>query len=133
MASGYRAQTGFTWNGPKLIGASKVGGANGVNMAIERLRGHSVEKAPVDQGDLRGEAAVVPATPNAGTPTAILVFDAPYAAKQHEDETLQHTAGANGEPAGEARYVASNYEDAGRRNEYRDLIGKGIIDAVYNA
>lgn len=127
------AKTSFTWNGPKLIGASKRGGAAGVNMAIERLRGHSVEKAPVDQSDLRGSATVVQANASQSSPTAVLVFDEPYAAKQHEDETLNHTAGANGEPAGEARYVASNYESSERRKEYRDLIGKGIMDAVYDS
>lgn len=122
------ARTTFSFGGGKLINERRRGAADGVNKAIERLRGHSVERAPVDQGDLRGSATVVQATPD--KPTAILVFDEPYAAKQHEDETLKHTEGAAGEPAGEARYVAKNYEDATRRQEYRDLIGKGIRDAT---
>lgn len=126
-----RARTSFTWNGPKLIGSSRRGAVNGVNQAIERLRAHSVERAPVDQGDLRGSASTIHATEGLGTPAAVLVFDEPYAAIQHEREDFQHTAGANGEPAGEAGYVRKNYEDASRRAEYRDLIGKGIIDAVY--
>lgn len=131
--AGYRARTSFSFAGGKLVGAALTGSVDGVNNAMERLRGHSVEKAPVDQGDLRGSATTVPAMRSQQNPTAILVFDEPYAAVQHEDETLTHTQGAAGEPAGEAKYVSSNYQNPTRRNEYRDLIGKGIVDAVNNS
>lgn len=130
MAAGYSARTSFSWKGGQFVGAARVGAINGVNAAIERLRGHSVEKAPVDQGDLRGSAMVVQASPSQNNPTAVLVFDEPYAAAQHEHEEYTHTAGAGGEPAGEAKYVQSNYEDGTRRQEYRDIIGRGVVDAV---
>lgn len=123
----------MTYRGAALIGGARVGAVVGVNMAIERLRGHSVERAPVDQGDLRGSAATEHATLDQAKPTAVLVFDEPYAAVQHQDESLNHTPGAAGEPAGEARYVAKNYEDPTRRKEYRDLIAKGVRDGLARA
>lgn len=127
----YSARTSFTFRGVDVKRAQRRGAVAGVNNAAERLRGHSVERAPVDAGDLRGSAAVIPATATGfGDPTAVLVFDEPYAAAQHEHEEYVHTAGASGEPAGEAKYVEKNYRDATRRTEYRDLIGKGIADAL---
>lgn len=133
MAGEMRARTTFTFKGGAFAGASRAGAVVGVNRAIERLRAHSVERAPVDQGDLRGAATVEQATEAQTNPTAKLVFDEPYAAKQHEDESLNHTPGASGEPAGEARFVAKNYESSTRRTEYRDLIGKAVSDAFGRA
>lgn len=133
MPGAMRARTTFTFKGGAIKAAGRSGAVRGVNLAIERLRGHSVERAPIDQGDLRGSASVVQATEGQTSPSAVLVFDEPYAAKQHEDETLRHTPGAAGEPAGEARYVARNYEDPTRRAEYRDMIGKAVRDAFRNA
>ncbi len=134
MPERFKSQrTSFTFSGDLAKAAVGRGGVRGVNRAVERLRGHSVERAPVDQGDLRGSASTVHASEDQTNPTAILVFDEPYAAKQHEDETLHHTPGAHGEPAGEARYVAKNYEDETRRREYRDIIGLEVRDALNDA
>lgn len=129
----YSARTTFTFKGDQVKGAGRAGAIAGVNLAMERLRGHSVERAPVDMGDLRESATVVPATENQQNPTAVLVFDVPYAVIQHEDESLHHTPGAAGEPAGEAKYVEKNYQDSGRRGEYRGIIAKGIQDALGRA
>lgn len=118
--------TSSVWRGAQLKAATKRGSAKGLNLAAERLRGHSVEKAPVDLGDLRGSAAVIPATP--AELTATLVFDEPYAAAQHERDDYQHTPGAAGEPAGQAHYVSSNFEDSTRAAEYSGLIGKAVRD-----
>lgn len=115
------------YRGAEAKGAALTGAVRGVNLAMERLRAQSVERAPIDMGDLRGSATVQLATEQ--SPTSVLVFDEPYAAVQHENESFRHTAGAAGEPAGEARYVAKNYEDRDRAQEYRDIIGKGIRDA----
>lgn len=132
MAGGQQ-RTSFTYRGDLAIAAVRAGAALGVTIAAERLRGHSVERAPVDAGDLRGSATVLPAEPNAARPTATLVFDEVYAAAQHEHSEYVHTEGAHGEPAGEDHYVSKNYEDPTRRQEYRDLIGKGVRDALDHA
>lgn len=129
----YSAKTTVVFKGPQMIGAQRVGAVRGVNLATERLRGHSVERAPIDLGDLREAATVEDATIAQDNPAATLVFDVPYATVQHEDETLHHTSGAHGEPAGESRYVAKNYEDAGRRAEYVGIIGKAVDDALRSA
>lgn len=127
MAGYLSASTSFQFHGDDLKRSTPRGIANGLNTAAERLRGHSVERAPIDDGDLRRSATVEQASEQ--NPEATLVFDKPYAAKQHQDETLHHTPGAHGEPAGEARYVAKNYEDPERAAEYRALVGRGITDA----
>lgn len=121
-------RTQLTFRGDVAKAAFAAGSVRGVNMAIERLRGDSVELAPVDQGDLRGSAATIHADEQQARPTASLVFDVPYAAKQHEDASLNHTAGANGEPAGEDHYVSKNYENPQKRETYRNLIGRGVSD-----
>jgi hypothetical protein len=126
-------QVTATFHGVAIKGAVKVGAVRGVNLATERLRGHSVEKAPIDLGDLRGSSTVLQATEQQHTPEATLVFDEPYAAIQHEREDFNHTAGAAGEPAGEARYVISNVEDSTRRAEYEGIIGKAVRDAIRDA
>jgi len=123
----------MTFNGRAVTAGARAGAVVGINMAIERLRGHSVERAPVDQGDLRGSAATEHADAGQAQPTALLVFDEPYAATQHEGLDFEHTPGAAGEPAGEARYVAKNYEDPTRRKEYTDLIGRGVRDGIASA
>jgi len=122
-----------TFHGVAIKGAVRRGAVVGLNLAAERLRGHSVERAPIDLGDLRGSATVLPATDRQGEPEATLVFDEPYAAIQHEREDFHHTPGAAGEPAGEARYVLKNVEDDNRRTEYEAIIGKAVRDAVRDA
>lgn len=122
---------GYQYKGAQLSARARSGAVLGLNQAGYRLLAHSVERAPVDEGDLRGSAALHEATETAGDPAAELVFDEPYAAKQHEDESLHHTPGANGEPAGEAKFVTKNVEDASRRAEYLALIGRNIRDALF--
>ena len=123
----HEARVSMQFTGDALKVQTRSGLARGLNMAAERLRAHSVERAPIDEGDLRGNATVESASP--ANLEAVLVFPDEYAAKQHQDETLHHTPGAAGEPAGEARFVAKNYEDAARAQEYRDLIGTEVNDA----
>lgn len=130
---GARARTTFTFKGGKFVGAARAGAARGVTLAAERLGGHSAERAPIDLGDLRNNRTVEPATEQQNNPTAILVFNEPYAALQHEDESLNHTPGANGEPAGEAKFVEKNVRDSARRQEYRDIIGAEVIRAYRRA
>ncbi len=127
------AEVTATFHGVAIKGAVRRGAHRGVTLAAERLRAHSVERAPVDLGDLRGSATVLPSDGRRGTPEATLVFDEPYAAIQHEREDFQHTPGASGEPAGEARYVLKNVEDSSRRAEYEGIIGKEVRDAVADA
>lgn len=122
------SRTTFRWKGVQMVGAAKAGAARGVNKAVIRLEGHSVEKAPVDLSDLKNSSSTIDATESQTNPTATLVFDEVYATIQHEDESLNHTAGAAGEPAGQAKYVSSNFAE--HRTEYRDIIGLEVRDAL---
>lgn len=118
------------FHGPQAIAAIRRGSTRGVNLAMELLRAQSVAKAPVDLGDLKASASVELATEAQPDPTAVLVFDEPYAAAQHEHTEYHHTPGAHGEPAGQAKYVESNYLDAGKRAEYEAIIGTAVSDAL---
>lgn len=81
----------FTWRGPQVAAAIAAAGAVGVNKAAQRLRGLAVEAAPLRDGPLRGSAGVVAATPS--EPRALVYFDTPYAARQHEELTWRHRVG----------------------------------------
>lgn len=84
------------WNGARLTGSVKTAARRGTRKAAEWLRGESVPLAPLDWGTLR-EAATVKGV-NA-EPIALVVYDTPYAAIQHEREDFRHPK------AGQADYL----------------------------
>ena len=91
------------WEGDRVTRAVGDAAARGVNKAAEYLRALSVALAPIDTGALRNSATVRPATP--ALASAAVVFDTPYAARQHEELDYVHTAGRDGTPAGQAKYL----------------------------
>ncbi|WP_132974547.1 hypothetical protein [Ornithinimicrobium sufpigmenti] len=64
------------------------GTERGVYLAAEHLKGVAQQSAPVDESTLRNSAAVT----HDGT-QAIVSFDTPYAARQHEELTWHHPRG----------------------------------------
>jgi hypothetical protein len=73
----------------------------GLNINAAIVNGQAVRDAPVDTGDLRGSGHVEEAKefgPD-GKATARIVFNKPYAAVQHEDQTFKHPRG------GKAKYL----------------------------
>ncbi|QIK64150.1 hypothetical protein G7068_13785 [Leucobacter viscericola] len=79
------------WHGDALIAALKAEAPEALNHAAELLRGDSVPLAPIDRGPLRASVQVTPAT--AGSLTAYVSYDTPYAARQHEEMDWRHDEG----------------------------------------
>lgn len=110
------------WNGGRLTTAMTASGRRGVLRAGERLRALSVPLAPKDQGPLR-ESATVKGVPGE-EPAAYVVFDTPYAAKQHEELDYRHTDG-------QAKYLEEPLNDHAR--ELQGIIAQEIKIGITNA
>lgn len=107
------------WKGDGIGARMTAGGADGATRAAERLKALAVPLAPLDLGDLRGSANVIPAT--AANPEAVLVFDRVYAAIQHEREDFQHEDG-------QAKYVEQPMREY--QGELLAIMGKGVRVAL---
>lgn len=83
-----RAQV--TWNGAAVTGLAREGAARGLLLGAEHILGESDKLVPLDEATLArsGTASV-----DAGTLTAAVSYDTPYAVRQHEDLTYQHLPG----------------------------------------
>lgn len=114
------------WRGDAAAQGAMRGGATGLNVAGEYLRGKSVEQAPVDTVALRNSAAVLPASPR--RLESGVSYDTPYAVRQHEDDELYHTPGANGESAGKSHFLVDplNFH----QRELGGLIARGVRDGI---
>lgn len=94
-----RYSSSFVWAGPRVTRSTVRGAVRGVNLALFRLRALSVPRAPLDRGPLRESATIDPATEaQLETTEGLLIYDTPYAARQHEELDYHHDDG-------EAKYV----------------------------
>lgn len=109
------------WEGPRLNRSMKAGARKGVRRGAEYLKSLSVPLAPLDLGPLRASASV--RLINA-EPVAYLIFDTPYAAIQHEDESFQHDDG-------QAKYVEEPMTK--HAHEIQGMIAKEVHLAIVNA
>lgn len=105
-----RYSSELIWNGGRVTAAVARGGAAGVNAALQYLKSRAVPLAPLDQGPLRESATIQPATAErvmvgggVDSVEGALIFDTPYAARQHEELSYQHTDG-------QAHYVTDPLE-----------------------
>lgn len=96
MAANVQYTVKQEWHGGRVTTAVGIGGMRGVNKGAEYLKSRSVPLAPLDLGNLREAATIIPATPYLAE--AALVFDTVYAAIQHERLDYQHDDG-------QAKYV----------------------------
>lgn len=110
-----------TWNGERLTGAVKDAARRGTRRAAERLRALSVPLAPLDQGPLRESAAVKGVN---AEPIALVVYDTPYAVRQHEELDYQHTDG-------QAKYLEQPLTD--NSAELMAIIVKEVRVGILNA
>lgn len=114
------------WRGEKIDRRLGTAAARGVNKSAEYLRALSVALAPIDTGALRNAATVRPARES--NLEAVLVFDTPYAARQHEELDYRHTAGRDGTPAGQAKYVEQPMTE--HRAALQGIIAQEIRHAI---
>ena len=92
------------WEGGKIAAQIEAAQNRAAAVAAERLRAEAVARAPVDNGILRGSAAVTQ-TSFADAGTAAVSFDTVYAARQHEELGWAHPNG------GQAKYLESALND----------------------
>lgn len=85
------------------------------------LKGKSIEKCPVDLGDLRGSAYYRTEVTRDGI-TAEVGFSSPYALKQHESLEFNHPQG------GEAKFLQKALEE--NIDKYIDKIKHGVENGV---
>ena len=76
------------WYGDKAKRAIQAGGADGVTAAAEALLQRTLPKVPRESSELRDSGHV-----DAEGTQAAVIFDTPYAVRQHEDTTLRHHGG----------------------------------------
>jgi hypothetical protein len=79
-----------TWNGAAVTGLARDGAARGLLLGGEHILGESNKQVPLDEGPLERSGT---ATVDAGTLTAAVAYDTPYAVDQHEDLTYHHLPG----------------------------------------
>jgi hypothetical protein len=92
-----------------------------VRAAGEDLMARAVHDAPVEEGTLRASASLEVHDGPTG-PTAVVAFDTPYAARQHEETTWKHPRG------GRSKYLESNL--TGMASEYRRVLTDAMRRAL---
>ncbi len=125
----YRVDVTTQTNGAEALEMILKGSEEGVNLGAEYLLGLAKERAPLRDGDLIASGSVQRAE-DAGDIEADVVFDAPYAARWHEDAPLVDSLGrhykgnSNFQNSRESHYV----ENPAREN--RRQIGAIIRKAA---
>lgn len=106
----YRVDVTTQSHGAEVLEQILTGAATGVNLAAEYLLGLAKERAPFRDGDLIASGSVEAAEDASGI-EADVVFDAPYAARWHEDGALidslgrHYKGGSNFANGRESHYV----------------------------
>lgn len=78
------------WNGVAIGETARAGAARGLGLGAEHVRGVSVDRTPLDVAGLRNSAT---ASHDAGSLTAAVSYDTPYATRQHEELDFHHRTG----------------------------------------
>ena len=81
------------WHGEELKRAMRRAAARGIYLWAERVLEESRRIVPHNEGTLERAGTIVPASPSALTLSRQVVYDTPYAARQHEDLTYRHAPG----------------------------------------
>ena len=105
------------WHGPAITRKTAAAGRKGLKKVGLDLQGRSADEAPVDIGDLKGNAGIDDS--QLMTKSEILVgYSLPYAVRQHEELDFNHPGG------GKAKYL----EDPFRANtkRYERFIAQAI-------
>lgn len=115
-----RYDSQFTWEGERAANGVIVGGRRGVRRGAEHIRTRALPRTPIDRGPLRSSATVQEST-SVITPAASVVYDTPYAVRQHEDASLNHDQG-------EDHYLSKTVE--AERATVIQIIGQAVRDGI---
>lgn len=85
------------WHGDKVEAQMKANEGAALMKAAEYVRGEAVQRTPIDEGTLRGSAAVKTVDAH----TVQVGFHTRYATRQHEELGWRHPKG------GQAKYLES--------------------------
>jgi hypothetical protein len=103
------------WHGDHAKQELRIGAVLGVRLALEVFRGESQRVVPIEESTLLHSAFVEMDEANLRGQVA---YDTPYAARQHEDQTLKHDAGRT------AKYLEGPMK--ARANIVEEVIGREI-------
>jgi hypothetical protein len=81
------------WHGEELKRAMRKAAARGIYLWAEHVLEESRRIVPHDEGTLERAGTLVPAGPGSLVLSRRVVYDTPYAARQHEDLTYRHSPG----------------------------------------
>lgn len=109
------------WKGGKMGANVKKAARTGTRKAAERLKALAIPKTPIRDGVLRESASVKGVN---AEPIALVVFDTPYAAAQHEHEEYHHDEG-------QAHYLSEPLQENGR--QLQGIIANEIREALRDA
>lgn len=105
-------QTTFklNWRGPEISRAVTNAAQRALEKAALDLQGRSAEEAPIDKGDLRGNAGIDDS--QLETKNFIIVgYSLPYAMRQHEELNYSHPRG------GKAKFLEDPFRSNIKRYE----------------
>lgn len=77
------------WNGARVLAEMRAAADRGLDLGAEHLLGEARKQVPHEEGTLERSGRVV----DAGDLSRAVVFDTPYARRQHEDMTYRHADG----------------------------------------
>jgi hypothetical protein len=111
----------FEWFGDEILRFLEAQVDNRLLECALDLKDRSVQEAPVDTGDLRGNCAVSsPISGHSTTRTTVEIgYSLPYAIVQHEALEFRHPEG------GKAKYLEDPYN--ANKEKYLQHVGKGLI------
>ncbi len=78
------------WNGEEIKKAVRAAAIRGITLAAEHLLGESRQLVPLEEGTLERSGTVVVDEQKL---RATVVYDTPYAVRQHEELDYQHAPG----------------------------------------
>ncbi|MFJ2892494.1 hypothetical protein ACIO53_41350 [Streptomyces sp. NPDC087305] len=84
------ARARLTWNGAAALRGTRAGAVRGLRLAAEHVLERSRRRVPIEEATLERSGV---ASVDEEALTAGVSYDTKYAARQHEDLTLQHDAG----------------------------------------
>ena len=112
-----KTSVSFEWHGPAISRITAAAGRRALKKAALDLQGRSADEAPIDLGDLKGNAGIDDSKLQSDS-EILIGYSLPYAVRQHEELDFNHPRG------GKAKYLEDPYRANIKR--YKDFIAKAI-------